>query len=64
MPYNATDPAAPYAQWNDLSGNVYFKTLPVHIVNVFLGGHTYEVSESMATALSDAGYGDRITANV
>ena len=64
LPYNPTEPNAPYVQWNDINGNVYFKTLPVRIENIFLGGHSYEIDESMATKLSDAGYGDRIVANV
>ena len=31
MPYNPTEPNAPYVQWNDINGNVFFKTLPVRI---------------------------------
>jgi len=57
LPYNPTEPNAPYVQWNDINGNLYTKTLPVRIENIFLGGHVYEVNESMATKLSDAGYG-------
>ena len=63
LPYNPTDPSAPYAQWNDLSGTLHYKTLPVYIVNVYLGGHTYEIDQSTAQKLTDAGYGDRITEN-
>jgi len=63
LPYNPTEPNAPYVQWNDVNGNLYTKTLPVRIENIFLGGHVYVIDESMATKLSDAGYGDRIVAN-
>ena len=63
LPYNPSNPSAPFAQWNDTKGNVYFSSLPVYIVNIYYGGHVYTIDEATATKLSDAGYGDRIVAN-
>jgi hypothetical protein len=57
LPYNPTDPAAPFAQWNDTKGNTYFSTLPVHIVNIYYGGHLYTIDEETKNRLQNAGYG-------
>ena len=57
MPYNPTEPNAPYVQWNDVNGNVFFKTLPVRIESIYFGGHSYVIDDAMKTRLTNEGYG-------
>lgn len=63
LPFNPTEPNAPYAQWTNIDGTLSSKTLPVRIEKIYLGGHIYEISAGEAQKLSDAGYADRITIN-
>jgi len=42
--------------------NTYtYTSLPVYIVNIYYGGHEYQISDSEAAWLSSQGYADRIT---
>jgi hypothetical protein len=61
LPFNPTEPNAPYAQWTNIDGTLSFKTLPVRIEKIYLGGHIYTITAGEAEKLSAAGYEDRIT---
>lgn len=61
-PWNPYYPNAPYSTVYNWTGSVTTTTLTPRIVQVFYGGHENLITESTATELIAAGYGDCIRA--
>ena len=61
QPYNPNDPGGPFAQVRNVDNTYTYTSLPVYIVNIYYGGHEYQITDTEAAWLSSKGYADRIT---
>jgi hypothetical protein len=62
LPWILNDPSGPFAYTTNWDLSIETASLPVWIQYVYYGSHIYTINQFEATFLTNAGYGDRITA--
>ena len=61
LPWNPSNPSAPFSTVTNFDGTTTSTSLPVYIVNIYQGGHIHTISDEQATFLSANGYANCIT---